>query len=89
MNAPEGNTDIIRKEWSRSKAIWTHGLIAAFVGGFSGAGSAGIATFALGDGLNKAIECALVTWVFAGASSAFLYLKQSPVPPLPKDLVNE
>lgn len=82
----ESNTDIIKKEWSRSKAIWWHGLLGAMVGGFANAGSSAFSSLVFGDDFKHSIERASVACVVGCFLAAFLYLKQSPVPPLPKDL---
>lgn len=80
------DTEIIRKEERVNRKIWFHGLSAAFIGGFASAGSTGAAALALGDGMKKSLQLAAVSWAVAGVTSAFAYLKQSPVPPLPKQL---
>ncbi len=81
------DTEIIKKESRINRKVWFHGLAAAFIGGLAAAGSTGAAALTLGDGPKKSLELAAVSWVVAGVTSAFAYLKQSPVPPLPKDLM--
>lgn len=81
------DTEIIRKEERVNRKVWFHGLAAAFIGGFASAGSTGAAALALGDTMKKSLQLAGVSWAVAGVTSAFAYLKQSPVPALPKDIL--
>ncbi|HXI40827.1 MAG TPA: hypothetical protein VNH83_12650 [Bryobacteraceae bacterium] len=68
---------------------WLHGLVAATVGGFSGALESGITlivvapeTFNLNAGLKKTLFTMLIFSLLSGAKCAAAYLKQSPVPPV-------
>ena len=71
-------------------ARWAHGLVASFIGGGAGAVTAGITASMLAPGQFNLHETdavwnmfKLMYWTFGlnGMLSAFLYLKQSPLPP--------
>lgn len=68
---------MIAKESRINRRIWFHGLGAAFIGGFAAA----TAALVLGDGLKKSLELGAV----AGLTASLAYLKQSPLPALPKE----
>jgi hypothetical protein len=78
------DTDIITKERRVNFRIWMHGLGAAFIGGFATAGYSAAATLVFNHGWREAVEVACGAWIIAGLTSSFAYLKQSPLPPLPK-----
>lgn len=78
-------TDIITKERRVNFRVWLHGVGAAFIGGFATAGYSAIATLAFNHGWREALETACGAWIVAGVVSAMAYLKQSPLPPLPKE----
>jgi hypothetical protein len=78
----------MKLDWSH----WLHGLAAAFIGGGASAISASFAVmvndprdFNFGSGLGNTLEVAATTFIVAGIFSAALYLKQSPIPPIPKE----
>jgi len=69
--------------------IWLRGLVAAFVGGGSGSVTTGLTSmgidpdhFNLGTGLRHTMELMAIVFVLNGMMSVFLYLKQSPLPPI-------
>jgi hypothetical protein len=75
-------TVMIRKVWWRNTEVWLHGLISAFVGGGASVVGAMIITpesYNIHE-LKKVFSLFLVN----GIVSAALYLKQSPLPKLPK-----
>lgn len=70
-----------------SWGIWLHGLLAAFIGGGSGAVSAGFSVsmvdpdhFNTGNGLHQLVHTMWLTFIVSGLLTTFAYLKQSPVP---------
>jgi len=69
--------------------IWLRGLVAAFVGGGSGSVTTGLTSmgidpehFNLGSGLKHTMALMAVVFVLNVMLSVFLYLKQSPLPPM-------
>lgn len=81
-------TEIIKKQSRINRRIWLHGLGAAFIGGFATAATTVFSAIAFGNGFKKALEMALVNCVMAGAITTWSYLKQSPLPPLPKEFTS-
>lgn len=70
----------------RSPRIWLHGLGAAFIGGGASALTAdqGL-SLALRMGVDVPtlnLKALLIVFVASGISSAAMYLKQSPLPPI-------
>ena len=68
---------------------WLYGLAAAFVGGGSSSVASGLAAmgldkdhFNLADGLGATMKLMAIAFLINGIISAFLYLKQSPLPAL-------
>ena len=68
---------------------WAYGLGAAFVGGGSSSVASGLAAmgldkdhFNLTDGMGATLKLMTIAFLINGIISAFLYLKQSPLPPL-------
>lgn len=65
---------------------WLHGLLAAFIGGGSGAVTAGFSAtlidpehFNLAHGLGHTLELMGTVFVVSGTLAAFAYLKKSPL----------
>ena len=72
--------------------VWLRGLAAAFIGGGSGSVTTGLTSmgvdpehFNLGPGLRHTMELMAVVFLMNGIMSVFLYLKQSPLPPVDSD----
>lgn len=69
-----------------TKQQWFHGLAAAFIGGLSGAGEAGLTllliapqTFNLGPDVRKTLFTISVFALLSGGKVTLAYLKQSPI----------
>jgi hypothetical protein len=69
--------------------VWLRGLLAAFIGGGSGSVTTGLTSmgidpdhFNLRSGLGHTLELMGVVFLLNGVTSVFLYLKQSPLPPV-------
>lgn len=61
---------------------WLYGLAAGFIGGGAGAASSGIATQIVEPGIYgwHKIEIMALAFIITGATHAFAYLSQSPLP---------
>lgn len=69
------------------RALWLHGLVAAFVGGFATSMDSGLVLllvapteFNLGTKLWHTLLVIIILAVLSGAKVAFAYLKTSPTP---------
>lgn len=83
------DTDIIKKESRINRAVWIHGIGVAFIGGFSTAATTVFSALVLGEGYKKSLEMGFINCLMAGAMTVWSFLKQSPLPPLPKKLLEE
>lgn len=84
----EAETEILKKKWRRNKILWTHGLVSAIILGVSHSIVPMFVspdTFNLKDGFGK-----LITIVVAsGLLGTCTYLLKSPLPALPKEMLDE
>lgn len=85
----DNTTEILTKEWNRSKIIWKHGLISATILGVAHSIPAYVVAPEVFN-FSKAGIVKLVSIILAsGILGACTYLIKSPLPPLPKELKNE
>lgn len=85
---PSADTIFINKKWKRNKIVWFYGLASATVLGISHSITPMIVapeTFNFNGGLKKLGIVAMVS----GLLGAMTYLSKSPLPALPKELLNE
>ena len=76
----------------KNPMVWLHGLLSGIIAGGSNSVVSGIAAmgiapeqFNLNANLSNTVKMMGATFLFSGLLSAFLYLKQSPLPPITEE----